>query len=49
MLKKILSENNHDAIIASIGYTTTVPTKLRTIGSAKGLTAGAWLRCEVMG
>ena len=30
-------------------YTTTVPTKLRLIGSAKGLAAGAWLNIEVMG
>ena len=30
-------------------YTTTVPTKLRLTASTKGVVAGVWLRCEVMG
>ena len=60
MLKKILSENNHDAIIASIGYkTSTTGAGIGVFGwltSQDDMTfigvsvaAGAWLRCEVMG
>ena len=30
-------------------FTTTVPTQLRLNANTKGLAAGVWLRCEVMG
>ena len=30
-------------------FTTTVPTKIRVTANTNSLTAGAWLRCEVMG
>lgn len=58
MLKKILSENNHDAIIASIGYkTSTTGAGIGVFGwltsqegmtfIKNGLAAGAWLYIEV--